>query len=138
MGYAAGRTPDLLPRQQPGSRNCPTLAWLLGDMGRSYIPVHSWGDALLVGSLQEGSDHLDCLCPPQSPHLRAPFPNHYLPFPQPFFQLETGQGPSGPPSPPLGMEGCQQVCERFAVGFTMHGCLEDVFRFVLESQNGCH
>lgn len=37
-------------------------------------------DALLVSSLEEGSDQLDSLCPPWSPHLRAPF-SKWLIFP---------------------------------------------------------
>lgn len=85
------------------------------------------------------------VCSPGSLHLRASVLNGYFspniwgPNRSGLLNFQSGAGldTSGPLSPPLGMESCQQVWKRFAVGFTMHGCLEEAFRLMVESQKGC-
>lgn len=101
------------PSSSPGAGTVPRWLEHLGT-GAGAASRCTAGGAQPVGSAEKGSDHLDWLCPPRSPHLRARFLNHYLPFPQPFgfltfmgllnLQPGIGQGTSGPPSLPLGME----------------------------------
>lgn len=67
------------PGSSPGAGIVPCWLERSGTWART-ASWHAAEDALLVSSLEEGSDQLDSLCPPWSPHLRAPF-SKWLFFP---------------------------------------------------------
>lgn len=124
-----------LDSQQPGSRNCPRLAQVFEDVSRNHVL------STQLRMLCQWAPLTPQVCSPGSPHFRASLLNGYFsqnswcPARTGILNFQSGAslGTSGP-----GMESSQQALKRFAVGFTMHGCLEEAFRLMQESQKGCH